>query len=68
MVNDHAIRSGRYVDRPVVHPATSRIQAGDAYVAGPQLCSCHSQYTLLCSLPQYVANYLYMGQYLRNEK
>jgi hypothetical protein len=25
VVNDHAMRSGRYVDQPVVHPATSRI-------------------------------------------
>ena len=25
VVNDQAIRSGRYVDQPVVHPATSRI-------------------------------------------
>jgi hypothetical protein len=34
VVNDHAIRSGRYVDQPVVHPATSRIQASNASVAG----------------------------------
>jgi hypothetical protein len=59
VVNDHAIRSGRYVDQPVVHPATSRIQADSASVAGPVMwlpysnTRCFVAY-VMCVVAQYV--------------